>query len=124
MVHDTVVDHSPPQTPQVKPSVAQNGTSRSEASQTRPGNSRLGGTTGQKWIEPVGFGCGKIGHIQENCLDKRQSHALQQQHIYTHIQIEADTWRTGNVVPTDDTQEGETPPEDEDTKREYIFLTW
>ena len=39
------------------------------------------------------------------------------------IQKEADTGTTGNVTPADDTQEGETPPEDEDAEWEYYLLS-
>ena len=40
-----------------------------------------------------------------------------------HIQKEADMGMTGNIVPMDDTQEGETSPEDEDAERDYILLS-
>ena len=49
-----------------------------------------------------------------------QSHMKQQQHIC--IQKEVDTGTTGNIAPTDDAQQGETPPEDEDAEREYFLL--
>ena len=39
------------------------------------------------------------------------------------IQKEADMGTTGNITPTDDAQEGETPPEDEDAKLEYFSLS-
>ena len=69
--------------------------------------------TGQKQMEHVCFGCGKIGHIQINCPHRKaKSHAA----AAAHIQKEADTGTTGNVAPADDTQEGETPPEDEDAE--------
>ena len=53
------VDHGPPQTPQVKLSVAPNSASCSETGWTKPGNSWLVGMTGQKQMEHVCFGCGK-----------------------------------------------------------------
>ena len=107
------VDHGPPRTPQAKPSVALNGTSCLEAGWTKPGNSQPGGTTGQKQVEHVCFGCGKVSHIQMNCpYKKAKSHAA----AAVHIQQEEDTGMTCNVTPTDDAQEGETPPEDEDAK--------
>ena len=107
-------DHSPPRTPQAKPSVAPNGTSCSEAGQTKPGSSQLGGMIGQKQTEHICFGCGKVGHIQINCpYKKAKSHAAA---AAVHIQKEVDMGMTGDVTPTDDAQEGETPPEDEDTE--------
>ena len=100
-----MADHGPPRTCM----------SRSETGQTKPGNSWLGGTTGQKQTEHVCFGCGKVGHIQANCpYKKAKLHAT----AAVRIQKEVDTGMTGNIAPADDTQEGETPPEDEDAKRE------
>ena len=76
--------------------------------------------TGQKQMEPICFGCGKIGHIQANCPDKKaKPHAA----AAARIQKEAEMGMTGNVAPVDDAQEGETPPEDEDTEQEYFSLS-
>ena len=64
-------------------------------------------------MEHVCFGCGKVGHIQANCPDKKaKSHT----EAAAHIQKEVDTGKKGDVAPVEDTQEGETPPEDEDTE--------
>ena len=66
------------------------------------------------------FWCGKAGHIQINCPQKKaKSHTA----AAAHIQKEADMGMTGNVAPTDEAQEGETPPEDDDAKREYYSLS-
>ena len=40
-----------------------------------------------------------------------------------HLQREVDMGTTGNVTPPDNTQEGETPPEDEDAEQEYFSLS-
>ena len=70
-------------------------------------------------MEHICFGCGKAGHIQINCpYKKAKSHAA----AAVHIQTEVDTGMTGNIAPTDDAQEGETPPEDEDAEQEYYSL--
>ena len=79
----------------------------------KPGNSQPGGTTGQKQTEHVCFGCGKVGHIQANCPFKKAKSCAA---AAVCIQKEVDTGTTGNVAPTDDAQEGETPPEDEDAE--------
>ena len=107
------VDHGPPRTPQVRPSVALNGTSHPETGRTKPGNSQPGGTTGQKQVEHVCFGCGKVGHIQINFPYKK---AKPRAAAAVHIQQEEDTGMTCNIAPTDDTQEGENLPEDEDAE--------
>ena len=114
------MDHGPLNTTgEAGPSVAPNGASHSEAGQTKPGGSQPGGTTGQKQMEHICFGCGQAGHIQANCPNKKaRSHAA----AAVRIQKEVDTGTTGNIAPTDDTQEGETPPEDEDTEQEYFLL--
>ena len=75
--------------------------------------------TGQKQAEHICFGCGKAGHIQINCpYKKAKSHAA----AAVRIQKEADTGMTRDIAPTDDAQEGETPPEDEDAERECFSL--
>ena len=102
-----MADHGPPQMQQVKLPVAPNGVSRPETGRIKPGSSWPGGTTGQRQIEHVCFGCGKVGHIQINCpYKKAKPHAA----AAVRIQKEVDTGMTGNVAPMDDTQEGETPP--------------
>ena len=69
--------------------------------------------TGQRQTEHVCFGCGKVGHIQINCPYKK---AKPRAAAAARIQKEVDMGMTGNVTPTDDAQEGETPPEDEDAE--------
>ena len=76
--------------------------------------------TDQRQTEHVCFGCGKAGHIQINCPFKK---AKSRTAAAVHMQKEADMGTTGNVAPTDDPQEGETPPEDEDAKQEYFLLS-
>ena len=98
---------------QAKPSVAPNGVSHLATGQTKSGSSRPEGTTGQRQTEHVCFGCGKAGHIQINCPNKK---AKSRTAAAARIQKEVDTGMTGNVAPADDTQEGETPPEDEDSE--------
>ena len=105
--------HGPPRTQHVKPPVAPNSVSHPETGQTKPGSSWPGGTTGQRQMEHVCFGCGKVGHIQINCPYKKAKPCAA---AAARIQKEADTGTTGNVTPTDDAQEGETPPEDEDAE--------
>ena len=70
--------------------------------------------------EPVYFGCGKTSHIQVNCPDKKAKSCAA---AAMCIQKEVDTGTAGNVAPMDDAQEGETPPEDEDTESEYFLLS-
>ena len=107
------VDHGPPRTPQVRPSVVPNGMSRLEPGRTKPGNSWPGGTTGQKQVEHVCFGCGKVGHIQINCpYKKAKPHTA----AAAHIQQEENSGMTRDVAPTADAQEEKTPPEDEDAE--------
>ena len=108
-----VVDHGPPQMPQARPSVALNSASHSESGQTKPGNSQTGGTTGQKQAEHICFGCGKVGHIQINCPYKK---AKPRAAAAAHIQQKENSGTTCDVAPADDAQEGENPPEDEDTE--------
>ena len=55
--------------------------------------------TGQKQREHVGFGCGKVGHIQANCPDKN---AKPQAAAAVHIQKEVDMGTTVDITPTDD----------------------
>ena len=99
--------------PQARPSVALNGMSHSEPGRTKPGNSRPGGTTGQKQAEHVCFGCGKVGHIQINCpYKKAKPHAA----AAAYIQQEENSGMTHDIAPADDTQEGENPHEDEDAE--------
>ena len=114
----------PPRVPEplsfpTRQSVAPNGVSHPEAGQTKPGSSRPGGTTGHKQMEHVCFGCGKASHIQINCPQKKAKSCAA---AAARIQKEADTGTTGNVAPADEAQEGETPPEDDDAKREYYSL--
>ena len=85
----------------------------------RPGNSWLGGTTGQRQMEPICFVCGKTSYIQANCPDKKAKPCTA---AAAHIQNEEHTGMRGNITPMDDTQEGETLPENEDTKREHLSL--
>ena len=113
------VDHGPPRTPQARPSVAPNSVSHLEPGQTKPGNSWLGGTTGQKQAEHVCFGCGKVGHIQINCPYKK---AKPRTAAAACIQQEENSGTTRDVAPVD-AQEGENPPEDEDAKQEYFLLS-
>ena len=70
-------------------------------------------------MEHVCFGCGKAGHIQINCPQKK---AKSRAAAAARIQKEADTGTTGNIAPTDEAQEGETPPEDDNAEREYYSL--
>ena len=70
-------------------------------------------------MEHVCFGCGKPGHIQINCPQKKAKSCAA---AAVRIQKEADTGTTGNVAPADEAQEGETPPEDDDAEREYYSL--
>ena len=70
-------------------------------------------------MEHICFGCGKAGHIQINCPHKK---AKSRAAAAACIQKEVDTGTTGNIAPADDSQEGETPPEDEDTEREFFLL--
>ena len=65
-------DHGPPRTHQAKLPVAPNGASRPETGWTKPGSSRLGGTTGQIQAEHICFGCGKVGHIQIHKLPSQK----------------------------------------------------
>ena len=109
----TVADQGPPRMQQARQSVAPNGASRPEAGRTKPGSSRPGGMTGQKQMEHVCFGCGKPGHIQINCPQKK---AKSWATAAARIQKEADTGMTGNIAPADEAQEGETPPEDDNTE--------
>ena len=88
-----VADHGPPQTPQARPSVALNGMSHSEAGQTKPGGSRLGGTPGQKQTEHICFGYGHVGHIHTNKKARSRAAAA------ARIQKEVDMGMTGNVTP-------------------------
>ena len=109
----TAADQGPPRMQQARQSVAPNGASCPETGRTKPGSSRPGGTTGQKQMEHVCFGCGKAGHIQINCPQKK---AKSRAAAVVHIQTEVDTGTTGDVTPADDAQEGEAPPEDEDAE--------
>ena len=93
--------------------------SRSEPGRKKPGNSWPGGMTGQKQAEHICFECGKVGHIQINCLYKKAKPCIA---AAARIQQEENSGTTCDVTPTDDTQEGENPPEDEDTEREYFSL--
>ena len=98
---------------QAKQSVALNGASHLEAGRTKPGSSQPGGTTGQKQMEHICFGCGKPGHIQINCPQKKAKSRVA---AAVRIQKEADTGMTDNVAPADEAQEGKTPPEDDDAE--------
>ena len=108
-----MADHGSPQTQQAKPPVALNSASHPETGQIKPWSSQPGGMTGLRQTEHVCFGCGRVGHIQKNCPYKK---AKPRAAAAVHIQKEVDTGTTGNIAPTDDTQEGETPPEDEDAE--------
>ena len=75
--------------------------------------------TGQKQAEHVCFGCGKVGHIQINFPYKKAKPCAA---AAARIQQEENSGTTHDVAPTDDTQEGENPPEGEDAKQEYFSL--
>ena len=73
--------------------------------------------TGQRQTEPVCYGCGKPGHIQANCPDKKAK-----LHTAAACVQKEDMGTTDNVTPTDNLQGVEHPPEDKDIERDYLPL--
>jgi len=94
----------------------QNGANCCETGQTRPRDSQLGHTTGQKWTGPVCFGCGKPGHIQANFPDNRARPCA----AAVHADNNAGTM--DSVASTNEPQGEDHPPEDKDIERDYLLL--